>query len=276
MDIKKLTTDYKDIDVNTGRIILPSAEYLEQVNAHVSKSELQKNAVMPTPESSGTPFEEDSAQSVRQLAAGNEAYVNMSNNHSHNHNHSREFESVGNTSAPVAAIDESAKGWLLTPLMLTGLCLCFVALLIGGTWLFLLNESNHSNKDAQLVELSEERNALLLESLDKENSALKADLLTLKVEVDKKDTQLLELSEESNALFFEVLDKENAALKADLLVLKVEIDKIDQQQIVQAIRARALTKAVGSIEAAVFSYEEEESNVIPADETASEVYIIQE
>ena len=210
MNIKKLSVDNKDIEVNTGRIILPSAEDLEQINQYVNKSELEKKTVM---ESSG------SNVSDQDFPFTDEPNINMTN--------SDDRVPTASPSVPIAG-DHPSKGWLLSPMMLAGVCICFFALLLGIMPFFLMNGN-----------------------------------------IQAKDTKILELSEQRNGLLFESLSKENSELKEELHTLKLVVEQIDQLQREQVIETASISKAVDIIEASIFIDEDEEESFSPEGEVYS-------
>jgi len=201
MNIKKLSVDNKDIEVNTGRIILPSSEDLEKINRHVNKSELEKRTAMES---------RDSNVSDQDPSFTGAPNINMTN--------SNDYEPMANPNETVVNAHPSGS-WSLNRMLLVGMCICFFALLLGIMPLFLMN-GNMQAKDMKILELSEERNALLFESLSKENSELKEELRTL----------------------------------------KLVVGQIDQLQREQVGTTAKISEAVGIIETAIFIEEDEEES----------------
>ena len=87
--------------------------------------------------------------------------------------------------------------------------------------------------------------------------------------IQAKDTKILELSEQRNGLLFESLSKENSELKEELHTLKLVVEQIDQLQREQVIETASISKAVDIIEASIFIDEDEEESFSPEGEVYS-------
>lgn len=229
MNINKLSITPQDIDKNTGRIILPSAEELKEMSEHSQESSAQEAHI---PLANIAPI----------LGSQNalEAPPEMTMHTMHKRQPISMTKDSNHTRLPSSEMPATAdhKGWLLTPMMMITLCICFFTLPLGFMCTFLMGEN-----------------------------------IQLKSKIDQI-TYRLDITEQRNQSFSISSLRENLTLKSDLATIKVAMKKVSQMQETQAIEKLNTTEVQKSEEIQAFIFQDVDGNVIPVNELTAGDYII--
>lgn len=229
MDIKKLNIKPQDIDKNTGRIILPSLDAIKKMTADASQAKpLEQAASSSAMAKSVDPLSQSSE--MREAVSVSKEPVNT-------------HHAVMTHPVTQKADHGSRASLVMTPGILTCLCVCFLTLPLGLMCVYLFQENREVDKSIEAL-----------------------------------SQRLHEAERNADATTISSL-KEKARFNKSLTDLKSELANVNQllesSEVVEVVEVIVPEKALAT-ENEDFVYKDEEGNIIPEDEIASGDYVLEE